>query len=60
MDIIVKFVTNIVVALATGIANFVGDAAGKLFALGCVVLAVLVAGFLLWRGIALVQKYKRP
>ena len=57
MDIIAKFVVDIVVALVTGVANFIVQAALKLFAYGYGILAVLVTCLLLWQGIAFIRRY---
>lgn len=60
MDVILKFVIDIIVTLVMGITNFIIEAAFKVFAFGYGILIVLVTGFLLWLGIALIQRYRRP
>ena len=59
VDIIVKFVIDIVVALVMGIANFIVEAALKLFAFGYGIFAVVVTCLLLWQGIAFIRRYRK-
>jgi spore maturation protein SpmA len=60
VDAILKFVITIILALVTGITNFVTEAAYNVFVLGYSVLIVLVLGFLLWQGIAFIRRRRTP
>ena len=60
MDSFVKFVIDVIVTLVMGIIGFIIEATLKLFAFGYGILAVLVAGFLLWRSVVLIRRYRKP
>jgi uncharacterized membrane-anchored protein len=59
VDAILQFVITIILALVTGITNFVTEAAFG-FIVGYGVLIVVVAGLLLWLGFALVRTRRTP
>ncbi len=59
VDAILQFVITIILALVTGITNFVTEAAFG-FVVGYGVLIIVVAGLLLWLGFALVRTRRTP
>jgi uncharacterized membrane-anchored protein len=59
VDAILQFVITIILALVTGITNFVTEAAFG-FVVGYGVLIIIVAGLLLWLGFALVRTRRTP
>jgi uncharacterized membrane-anchored protein len=59
VDAILQFVITIILALVTGITNFVTEAAFG-FVVGYGVLIIVVAGLLLWLGFAHVRTRRTP
>jgi uncharacterized membrane-anchored protein len=58
-EAILQFVITIILALVTGITNFVTESAFQ-FVVGYGVLIALVAGILIWLGVALLHRSRTP